>query len=80
VVSQCANPRCDEPFIYFHSGKLFAVPRRKSSMMGATTEYFWLCQRCTESLAFEFREGDHHPALVSRHMVAGTCHQVEYKF
>ena len=48
-------------------------------MMGATTEYFWLCQRCTESLVFEFREGDRHPALVSRHIVAGNCHQVEYK-
>jgi hypothetical protein len=79
VVSQCANPRCDEPFIYFRLGKLFAVPRRGGCVTPATIEYFWLCQRCAESLAFEFRQGEYHPALVSRHMGAGNRHPIEYK-
>jgi len=67
VVSECANPRCHEPFIYFRQGKIFAVPRGISAVTRATIEYFWLCQRCAESMALEFHRGDHHPSLVSHH-------------
>ena len=65
MVSQCANPGCHEPFIYFRSGKLFAVPRGDNGGANATVECFWLCQRCAESMALEFREGDQHPELVT---------------
>ena len=65
MVSECANPRCHEPFIYFRQGKIFAVPRGISAVTRATIEYFWLCQRCAESMALEFRRGDQHPSLVS---------------
>jgi hypothetical protein len=67
VISECANPRCHEPFIYFRQGKIFAVPRAISAVTRATIEYFWLCQRCAQSMALEFHRGDHHPSLVSRH-------------
>jgi hypothetical protein len=43
------------------------VPRAISAVTRATIEYFWLCQRCAESMALEFHRGDHQPSLVSRH-------------
>ena len=79
MVSHCANPGCHEPFIYFRNGKLFAVPRRSGEAEHATIECFWLCQQCAENLALEFRQDGHHPALVTRHMAAGSLRQVEYK-
>ncbi len=78
MVSHCANPGCHEPFLYFRNGKLFAVPRR-SSAEHATIECFWLCQRCAENLVLEIRQGDHHPALVTRHMAVGSFQQLECK-
>jgi hypothetical protein len=54
MVSQCANPECNEPFIYFRSGRLFAVPRDCGSATRATVEYFWLCERCSQVLQPEF--------------------------
>ena len=79
MVSQCANPGCHEPFIYFHSGKLFAVPRREGRVVRATIECFWLCQRCAESMALEFRQDGDHPALVARHNVVGSFQPAECK-
>ena len=32
MVSECANPRCREPFIYYRHGKLFSVPRRTAAV------------------------------------------------
>ncbi|HSK45421.1 MAG TPA: hypothetical protein VLA83_16200 [Candidatus Binatia bacterium] len=72
MVSQCANPGCHEPFIYFRKGKLFAVPRGNGGDAHSSIECFWLCQRCAQSMALEFREGDQHPALVVRHAEAGS--------
>ena len=79
MVSQCANPRCHEPFVYFHSGKLFAVPQRIGRVARATVECFWLCQRCAESMALEFRPSDDHPELVVRRKVEGGRRPVECK-
>lgn len=78
MVSECANPRCHEPFIYYGQGKLFTVPRRSASVTRATIEHFWLCQKCAESMAVEVRHGEN-PSLVSRHLVTGSLHPVEYK-
>ena len=69
MVSECANTRCHEPFIYFRQGKILAVPRGISAVTRATIEYFWLCPRCAESMALEFHRGDHHPSLVSRRAI-----------
>jgi hypothetical protein len=79
MVSQCANPGCHEPFVYFRSGKLFAVPRRVGRVARATIECFWLCQRCAESMALEFRLSGDHPKLVVHHKVAGSGQAVECK-
>jgi hypothetical protein len=79
LVSQCANPNCQEPFLYLRSGKLFAVPRRNGPPSQATIECFWLCQSCAESLIFEFAQDDQHPTLVSRHLFGGSAHQIECK-
>jgi len=79
VVSQCANPSCQKPFLYLRGGKLFAVPRRNGPASQAAIECFWLCQSCTESLMFEFVQGDQHPTLISRHLLAKNFHQIEYK-
>ena len=65
MVSECANPSCRKPFIYYRHGKLFAVPRAIASATRATIEHFWLCQSCAESMAVEVRQGDN-PSLVSR--------------
>jgi hypothetical protein len=79
MVSQCANPGCQEPFIYYRSGKLFAVPRENGDTPHGTVECFWLCQRCAESMALEFHQGDERPALVARHAASSSFRQVEYK-
>jgi len=79
MVSQCANPECHEPFVYFRSGKLFAVPRREGRAAHATIECFWLCQRCSESVALEFRPSGNQPSPVVRPKIAGRLQQAECK-
>ena len=65
MVSECAHPRCHEPFIYYRHGKLFSVPRGTAAATRAKVENFWLCQSCAESMAIEVRHGGN-PSLVSR--------------
>lgn len=77
MVSECANPRCREPFIYYRHGKLFSVPRGTAAATGATIEHFWLCQSCAESMAIEVRHGGN-PLLVSRQR-SGNILQPEYQ-
>jgi hypothetical protein len=77
MVSECANPGCHEPFVYFRSGRLFAVPRSEGPMAHATVECFWLCQRCAESMALEFCHSGDRPALVFRHKVASSFQTAE---
>jgi hypothetical protein len=79
VVSHCANPGCRAPFVYFRSGKLFAMPRRSGGAKHATVECFWLCERCSQDVALEFHQGEHHPALVARHMATESFQRFEYK-
>jgi len=77
MVSECANPRCHEPFIYYRQGKLFSVPRRNTTAKRATIENFWLCQSCAESMAIEVRHSGN-PSLVSRRTF-GNKLQFEYE-
>ena len=77
MVSECANPRCHEPFIYYRHGKLFSVPRRTATATRTTIENFWLCQSCAESMAIEVRHGGN-PSLVSRQRSGNTL-QLEYE-
>jgi hypothetical protein len=46
MVSQCANPDCRAPFLYFRNGKLFAIPR-STALKQERVEFFWLCGECT---------------------------------
>lgn len=77
MVSECANPSCRKPFIYYRHGKLFSVPRTIASATRATIEHFWLCQSCAESMAIEVRDGGN-PSLVSR-QPSGKILQLEYE-
>jgi hypothetical protein len=77
MVSECANPRCREPFIYYRHGKLFSVPRGTAAATRATIEHFWLCQSCAESMAIEVRHGGN-PLLVSRQPIENML-QLEYQ-
>jgi hypothetical protein len=77
MVSECANPNCRKPFIYFRHGKLFSVPRAIASATRATIEHFWLCQSCAESMDIEVHHGSN-PSLVSRRP-SGKILQLEYQ-
>jgi hypothetical protein len=77
MVSECANPRCRKPFIYYRHGKLFSVPRGTAAATRATIEHFWLCDICAESMAIEVRHGGN-PSLVSRRP-SGNKLQLEYQ-
>jgi len=77
MVSECANPNCRKPFIYYRHGKLFSVPRAIASATRATIEHFWLCQSCAESMDIEVHHGGN-PSLVSR-QPSGKILQLEYQ-
>ena len=77
MVSECANPNCRKPFIYYRHGKLFSVPRAIASPTRATIEHFWLCQSCAESMDIEVHHGGN-PSLVSR-LPSGKILQLEYQ-
>ena len=59
MVATCANPSCSASFRYLQEGRLFrleADPKSTSSVNAyasshARMEYFWLCSRCSESMA-----------------------------
>jgi hypothetical protein len=56
MVRTCANPACSEPFVYFRSGKIYLIDRRKpnslqeSQAQAASDEYFWLCGKCAGTM------------------------------
>ena len=56
MVRTCANPACNEPFVYFRSGKIYLVDRRTSPVPPqareqlSANEYFWLCGRCAATM------------------------------
>lgn len=54
MVSQCANPDCGTPFLYFRDGKLFTV-RRIGPLKQERVEFFWLCGECTAHLKMEIK-------------------------
>jgi hypothetical protein len=52
VVHKCANSSCDNPFIYFRSGKIFQFPKPEKRVM----ESFWLCGDCSRELTLRWNE------------------------
>jgi hypothetical protein len=70
MLSKCANPNCKEPFLYLCQGKLFRLeieemdPPPAEASSGGTfkkirrrTEYYWLCQTCSQRMTVEYRKG-----------------------
>jgi hypothetical protein len=58
MISKCANPSCDELFLYFRGGKLFlrdVGPHTQSEEASTTDrprrrEHFWLCRHCAATM------------------------------
>jgi|CZKR01.1.fsa_nt_gi hypothetical protein len=56
MIAKCANPACNVPFRYFHSGKIFMLeandgdPRSRADPPKRRIEYFWLCGECTPAM------------------------------
>jgi hypothetical protein len=55
VVSQCANPDCGAPFLYFRHGKLIALRHRGETAPAARVEFFWLCGECANHITLEVK-------------------------
>ncbi len=72
MVSQCVNPDCGAPFLYFRDGKLFQV-RRGAAADQERLEFFWLCGECATHLKMEITlKGEMN--LVPRPRIGATSH------
>jgi hypothetical protein len=69
MVSKCANPGCQAPFRYFHTGKLFRIDKesgyerrrllgteREAKKPARHLEFYWLCDDCARSMTLAFDE------------------------
>ncbi len=58
MVTKCANPTCGTPFHYLRGGRLYSFELRAKNSGVARQKrlavYFWICDRCAESLSLEF--------------------------
>jgi len=62
VLSKCANPSCSARFHYLHEGRIFkfeisAPSSDKSHSQNRRLEYFWLCERCVQTLTVVLDNG-----------------------
>jgi hypothetical protein len=62
VLSKCANPACSAGFHYLHEGRIFkfemsAPSSDKSHSHNRRLEYFWLCERCVQTLTVVLENG-----------------------
>jgi hypothetical protein len=60
VLSKCANPACLARFHYLHDGRIFKIDRVSRENAASTirrTEYFWLCERCVQTLTVVVENG-----------------------
>ena len=55
MVSQCANPECGAPFLYFRQGKLIALRHRGETVRVGRVELFWLCRECANHITLEVK-------------------------
>ena len=60
MLAKCANPSCTALFHYLHEGRLFRLEADPelipfldayASGLSSQVEYYWLCNRCAESMA-----------------------------
>lgn len=62
MVSHCANPTCGKPFHYLRGGRLYSFELRSTMTHSVdekparkrATVYFWICERCCDTLSLEF--------------------------
>lgn len=58
MVTKCANPVCGRSFQYLRGGRLYCFELRRQSFGPAAPKrlavYFWICDRCADSLSLEF--------------------------
>jgi hypothetical protein len=62
VLSKCANPACLARFHYLHEGRIFkietaTVASHSNSSPTRRIEYFWLCERCMQTLTVVVENG-----------------------
>jgi hypothetical protein len=70
MLSKCANPDCNEHFLYLCHGKLFRLeiedpgppPDTPSRDYGFVriyrrTEYYWLCPTCSRRMTVAYQKG-----------------------
>jgi hypothetical protein len=62
VLSKCANPACLARFHYLHEGRIFkietaTVASDSKSSLTRRIEYFWLCERCMQTLTVVLENG-----------------------
>lgn len=56
MLSKCANPACNERFLYLHQGRVFhlspapEVEGAEGDFSPALYERFWLCDRCSKHM------------------------------
>ena len=58
MLSKCANSECSAVFLYLHQGRLFKLetgvnPANKPEIK-RKLEYFWLCEKCCQSLTLTY--------------------------
>lgn len=77
MVAKCANPSCDQQFRYLHRGRLFLVDQPR--FMPETevefhdgiqrSEYFWLCERCCQTMTITSDKSGHAVIALRAHSV-----------
>jgi len=58
MLSKCANSECSAVFLYLRQGKLFkletGVNPTNHHDVKRKLEYFWLCEKCCQSLTLTY--------------------------
>jgi len=84
MVSKCANPGCEAPFRYFHTGKLFRLDKEsgyeRRRVMGDERavkkpmrhiEFYWLCDDCAKKMTLIFDQAS--GVSVRHHLEVGIA-------
>lgn len=53
MTAKCANPSCNQQFLYFRAGRIFLIDSTGlgfPSPSRRAPEYFWLCGECSRTM------------------------------
>jgi hypothetical protein len=58
MLAKCTNPSCSASFIHLAEGRLFRLETEATLRSSKTnaTEYFWLCERCSEDMTLRLAQ------------------------